>query len=175
MKTKIVVFAALSALAAGSPALAGAPAEKGTSGRVSVTFVNPQNFTDLRRSYDGGTSTVLMNELRTFMQRTGSRYVPDGMHLAIKVTNVDLAGDFEPWRGPAFDGVRILRAIYPPRIDLEFRLTNAKGAVVKSGTSDLTDLVYQMRLAWPPDDYLRYEKSLLRDWFDQEFARIGHS
>ena len=94
------------------------------------------------------------------------------MHLDIKVTDVDLAGEFEPWRGAEFDHVRIIRAIYMPHINLSFTLTDAKGSVVNSGARELTDQAFQWRTAWPPDDYLRYEKDLLRDWFRQEFRGL---
>ena len=41
--------------------------------------------------------------------------VPEGDKLTITFTDIDLAGDFEPWRGPQWDEVRIVKAIYPPR------------------------------------------------------------
>ena len=65
----------------------------------------------------------------------------------------------------------MVRAIYPPRIKLEFSLTDARGNVVSSGRRELTDLAFDLRMAWPADDYLRYEKDLLRDWFSAEFGR----
>jgi hypothetical protein len=104
------------------------------------------------------------------MREMGEIYVPAGMHLEIKVTDVDLAGDFEPWRSPQFDHVRILRGIYPPRISLEFRLTDGSGALVSAGKRVLYDIAYQQRVVRPSDDYLRYEKDILRDWFRNEFS-----
>ena len=62
-----------------------------------------------------------------------------GLTLDVRMTNIDLAGEFEPWRGPQFDRVRIMREIYPPRVALEFRLTDAGGAVVKEGQRVLLD------------------------------------
>ena len=48
--------------------------------------------------------------------------MPAGLALEIQVTNIDLAGEFEPWRGPQFDRIRIMRDIYAPRFELTFRL-----------------------------------------------------
>ena len=102
--------------------------------------------------------------------------------MKIKVTDIDLAGDFEPWRGPQFDQVRITRDIYPPRISLEFRLTDGSGGIVSAGKRELRDLAYQRRLIRPlddylryEDDYLRYEKDILRDWFRSEFSDLKSS
>jgi hypothetical protein len=63
------------------------------------------------------------------MCKMGERYVPVGMQLKMKVTDIDLAGGFEPWRGPQFGAIRITREIYPPRISLEFRLIDGSGNV----------------------------------------------
>ena len=106
------------------------------------------------------------------MREMGERYVPAGMRLEIKVTDIDLAGDFEPWRGPQFGHVRITRDIYPPRICLEFRLTDGSGGSVSAGKRALRDIAYQQRLVRPLDDYLRYEKGILRDWFRSEFSNL---
>jgi Protein of unknown function (DUF3016) len=174
MKTKVLILTGLLATAGAGMAFAGAATTPPAS-RVAVVFVQPDQFTDCKRTSWGGTSTDLLNELQKFMQTTGDYYVPAGMHLAIKVTNVDLAGEFEPQLGPQFDDVRMVRAIYPPRIALNFVLTNAQGAVVSSGQRDLTDPAFQMRLAWPDDDYLHYEKGMLRDWFSAEFQHLKAS
>ena len=95
--------------------------------------------------------------------------MPAGWTLEVRVTDVDLAGEIEPWRGPQFDRVRIMREVYPPRIDLEFRLADAKGAVFKQGSRVLRDPLYLTRAALGDSDRLRYEKQLLGDWLRQEF------
>ncbi len=173
MKTRELITAVVAALLGlGSVGAAVPPAHGTAAGPVTVVFVNPQHFTDAGYTEWGGTSTYLLDQLRTFMEQTGARYLPEGMHLEINVTDVDLAGAFEPWHGPGYDDIRVVRAIYPPKIDLNFRLTNAKGAVVKEGKCHLTDLAFQMRIAFPSTDYLRYEKSLLSDWFDSEFRDL---
>src|SRR5690349_15063259 len=74
---------------------------------IAVVFVQPQHFTDVRYSKAEPNSAALLSELHTFMCKMGERYVPAGMQLEIKVTDIDLAGDFEPWRGPQFGAVRI--------------------------------------------------------------------
>jgi hypothetical protein len=88
----------------------------------------------------------------------------------VRITNIDLAGEFEPWRGPQFDRVRIMRDVYPPRFALEFRLTDARGAVVKEGQRVLLDQLYLSAAALNNGDPLYYDKLLLGAWLRQEFA-----
>jgi hypothetical protein len=140
--------------------------------RASVAFVEPEKFTDARRAELEPTSSGVLRELSRFLTATGSRYVPENMKLNIRVTNVDLAGDFELFRGPQADQVRITKGLYPPHIVLEFEVVDSAAKVVKSGKRDLTDIDYQRRSVYPADDYLRYEKDILRDWLRDEFADL---
>lgn len=140
--------------------------------QVSVVFVEPEKFTDARRAELERTSTGILGELQKFIITTGARYVPENMKLNIRVTDIDLAGDFELFRGPQADQVRITKGLYPPRIALEFRVADAGGQTAKEGKRDLTDIDYQLRLAYPRNDYLRYEKELLRDWLRDEFGAL---
>jgi DUF3016 family protein len=143
--------------------------------RIAVVFEQPQHFTDMRYTKAEHHSVALLDELHTFMCDMGEHYVPIGMRAEIKVTDIDLAGDFEPWRGPQFDQVRITRDIYPPHIFLEFRLTDGSGRLISAGKRVLRDIAYQRRIMRPPDDYLRYEKDILRDWFRSEFGGPRHA
>jgi len=94
------------------------------------------------------------------------------MQLSIKVTDVKLAGDFEPWLGVPFNQTRIIKSIYPPRIVLEFRLIDDNGRVIKEGKRELTDVDYQRRDSRLREDSLRYEKELLGDWMREEFSAL---
>jgi hypothetical protein len=140
--------------------------------RLSVTFVQPERFTDAKDSVlqsERGTADLL-GDLGRYLRTEGERQVPAGLALEVHVTDVDLAGEIEPWRGPQFDRVRIMREIYAPRIDLEFRLVDGQGAVVKQGRRVLRDPLYLTRAASNDSDRLRYDKQLLGDWLRQEFG-----
>jgi hypothetical protein len=140
--------------------------------RVSVTFLQPERFADVKDSVFGSERGVadLLGDLDRYLRAAGDRYLPAGLSLEIRVVNVDLAGEFEPWRGPQFDRVRIMRDIYPPRIDLEFRLTDTRGIVVKEGRRELRDQLYLTGAAHQDSDRLRYDKQLLGNWLREEFC-----
>ena len=90
------------------------------------------------------------------------------------ITDVDLAGDFEPWRGPDFTRVRVIRDIYPPRIDLDFRLIGADGRVLREGKRKLRDPGFLTTGAIGPGstDPLRYEKRMIDRWFAKGSERL---
>ena len=91
-------------------------------------------------------------------------------NVSFTITDIDMAGDFEPWRGPQFDDIRIIKDIYPPRIDLAFRLVDAEGNVAKEGKRELRDTAFLMRITMGTQtDTLRHEKQLLDDWMRDEF------
>jgi len=138
--------------------------------RIAVVFVEPEKFTDARRADFKPNFDAILDAIAKFMQEMGEETLPPDMNLDIRVTDIDLAGNFEPWHGLQSDHVRITNQLYPPRIALEFRVIGPRGQVIQSGKRDLTDLEYQLRTFYPMDDYLRYERDLLRHWFREELA-----
>jgi hypothetical protein len=158
-----IAFLLLSGSAASAP-------DDETVSRVSVSFVEPEKFTDSHSGELAPTSAGVLRELEKFLIETGGRYLPATTKLSIRVTDIDLAGDFELFRGPQADQVRITKGLYPPRIVLEFELLDSGAKVIKTGKRNLTDIDYQSRSVYPREDYLRYEKDLLRDWLRAEFA-----
>jgi hypothetical protein len=172
---KISSLAQLLALAVtlGSGLAAHTPHAAALPSRVSVVFIEPDKFTDVRYSEAERSSRALLLQLQRFVVDTAVGYLPESLRLEIKITDIDMAGDFEIIRGPQFDQVRVNKSIYPPRITLEFRILDGGEQTVKEGKRDLTDMDYQLRTAFPRDDYLRYEKELLRDWLRAELSVLS--
>jgi hypothetical protein len=173
MKTKLAVVAALMAAMCtpAFPADSDGPAQ---AARVEIVYVNPEKFTDVKdsqmaldRDRDG-----YLEQIKEYLVERAGKYLPEGQTLTVTISDIDMAGDFEPWRGPQFNDVRIVKEIYPPRVNLSFKLMDASGAVVKDGERQLRDLNFQMS-ATPAftSDPLRYEKALLDSWVRSEFPK----
>ena len=96
--------------------------------------------------------------------------LPPDEHLQVTIDDIKLAGSFEPWRGPDAQDIRFLKDIYPPRMDLHYRLTAADGSVIREGTSRLRDLAYLQHTVPTSTDQLRYDKRMVDDWLRREFA-----
>ena len=163
MNGPLLAILALAAAAAHAAIADDPPAAEGPVEDVNVVLAEPENFTDLAPQH-------LAGQLRDHLQRRAAQYVAEDQTLTITLNDVDMAGGFEIWRGPQFFDVRIMRDVYPPRIDLSFELTGADGAVLASGERRLQDLSYLMRVRPKNDpDQLTYEKQLLDEWLRKEF------
>jgi hypothetical protein len=164
MKTFPCLMLALLGLAA-PLALSAAEVTKAPA-RTQVVFEKPETFTDVKDG-DFGTDKGrdgILDEIKTFIVDRAERALPAGQKLVVTFTDIDLAGDYEPWRGPQFSDVRIVKSIYPPRFKFSYKVTDAAGKTVKEGNEDIRDLAFDMRLTIDRQDPLRFEKDILRDW-----------
>lgn len=170
MKTTRFTLSALFALVA---AVGLRAADVQSPSRVEVSFVNPENFADAadgQRGSDFGREANLQ-ELKEYIQRRAEDRLAAGQQLSVRITDVDFAGEVEPWRTPRMGDARLVKDVYPPRIVLEFKLTDATGAVIKEGSRRLTDLSFMMNVhPINRDDPRIYEKELLDRWIRSEFA-----
>jgi len=108
--------------------------------------------------------------LRKHLIERAGKVLRDGQVLDVTFLRIERAGSFEPWLGAGAQDVRIVRDIYPPRIDLTFQLSNAEGATLKAGNSQLRDPAFMMHTNMYPNDSLRFEKTLLDDWVRRDLS-----
>ena len=136
---------------------------------VHVTWANPARFTDFgdRRHAEERTVETYANELGDHLSIRATRKLAPGDRLEVTVRDVDMAGAFEPTLRSTFNDVRIMKDIYPPRIDLDFVLSHADGTRL-SGTCRLADPAYLTNGKPLGSDPLRYEKAMLDAWVDAE-------
>ena len=164
----IAIFAAL-ALWLGNIAPLGAAAVKPAESSVSVTYVNPEQFTENRLygRQDRFNRIDYLAQLEAYLIKQGQAVLKPGQSLHVNITDIRLAGAYEPWRGPQWSYVRIMRDIYSPRIDLDFRLVDQDGNVLREGKRVLRDLDYlhsSVSVAAAAGAPLYYDKALLRRW-----------
>ncbi len=159
-----VLLATLLFAGCAAPALSTDPAA------VRVEYVDPENFTDIGNRLPGDRKVRLayLEPLTRHLRQHAQSRLAAGQQLAVAITDIDMAGSFEPFRPRAAD-VRIVRDIYPSRIHLRFRLTGANGTPLREGERRLSSLL----TPFPHyrDDPLGYEKRLIDDWLDREFGR----
>jgi hypothetical protein len=162
-------------LCAACLALASVTAQAATTpDNVNVHYKDPQHFTEARRS--GGMHMVdadaYLQPLKDYIAQRASRTLAPGQRLDIEVTDVDRAGEYEPWRGPRLEDVRIVKDIYPPRIDLDFTLYGADGKVQRTGQRKLRDPDFLSDSTAVGHDPLRYEKSLIDLWLRKGTGKL---
>ncbi len=143
--------------------------------KTEVVFFEPEKFTDVSNRSFGDSEkerNATLGELRSYLIKQANRLLAPGQQLKITFTDVDLAGEFEPWRGGSMADVRIVKDIYPPDMKLAFQLTGADGTVLKQGDRHLRDMGFMMTLSIDRNDPLRFEKDLLDSWLRQEFRVV---
>lgn len=151
-----------------------ASGETGATDRVTVSWAPDSQLTEIKQnpSHHGWLRpNEWKRQLAKSLRRDAQRVLPAGDRLHVKITDIKLAGDFEPWRGPNSQDIRIIKDIYPPRMDLHFTLTDADGKVLREGNRKLRDLAFLQHPIGPfsSTDPLRYDKRLIRDWVQREF------
>ena len=141
---------------------------------VSVTFVQPEKFTDAGHSRGRATErdlAELREDLQQHLQRLADRKLAASDTLQVELLDIDLAGDFEMNRLTRFSDVRVVRDIASPRIKL--RYTGKLGDRVVTGAEEELS---NMNFLWGHNRYsggdrLRYEKPMLDAWFEKRFAK----
>lgn len=138
-------------------------------GRVSVAFVHPETFADAGPRGADREREGILRELGAAMQRSAADYLREDVSLEVRVTNLDLAGQIEDWRGLQFRDLRSMRSVYPPRMTVEYRLCDAHGRTLNQGETKLTNPNFQFGMR-SDTDRLFYDKALFRDWLRSEFS-----
>ena len=154
-------------------------APQASDSRVQVDWTKPGDFSEAKQYPGSGlgreSPDEWLTDLANHLRYRAERVLPQGDDLHVTFTNVQRAGTYEPWRGPQWDDVRIIKDIYPPRIDLTFKLSDANGGVVKEGKRELRDPAFLQRGILNESDPLRFEKRMLDDWLRNEFQENGGS
>lgn len=144
------------------------------SERVSVTWINPKKFTDIKATNEVRTRfrNRTMKKLHKYMDEL-AQDLPEGQMLKFNVTDLDLAGRVWPGHFVGFDSasdVRIVKQIEIPRMNFSYELVDATGFVVKSGEKNLKDMAFLDRInGIRRSDSLRHEKTMIKRWFKKEF------
>lgn len=136
------------------------------SAEVEVVFEDPKSYRDIEYGYHNVSRgiKVYLPQIEKHIAKQAKRYLQEGQSLSMTITDLDLAGEYEPWRNPDFDDIRIVKAIYPPRISFYYELKDSSGEVLSSGEENLSDLAFQYRVRTNTHDELFYDKALITDW-----------
>ena len=142
---------ALLALAAGAA----------SAGEVTVTYIQPENFSDIPT---GGEREETLRNLTAHFVKLGAK-LPAGQKWRIDVLDIDMAGSEQPSRGRT--DMRVTTRSEWPRMNLTYAL-ESNGQVLSSGDAELRDTSFLDR----PNRYMdhdtsRFEKKMIDAWFEK--------
>ena len=161
MKTPIALQTAVLALALAIPAAA-------MAGEAKMSLLNPDKFSDIEpgngtdKSFRKGLERAFTEELSK-----SAKALPVGQTLEVTFTDIDLAGEVDPVDMPGGYQLRLLKDVYFPRLQFDYRVLDASGAVVSEQKGvELKDMSYLSgpRSATTSTSFY-YETRMLRDWF----------
>ena len=134
---------------------------------VQVNFVQPEKFSDIRDN-EGFRQPDLLKGLKDHLITQAGKALP-GRDVRFDVTDVDLAGEVEPF-GRHGRWLRVMRSVTSPAITLTYEVREG-GKVVQHGEAKLRDMDYQNNFnTYSAGDPLRYEKRMLDRWMQHEFG-----
>ncbi len=134
---------------------------------IELSFENPQGFRDFKVGTRSGEAVANMfrNEFERTAERRFSNWIPEGHTLKLNITDVDMAGEIQPWRNRDHADIRYIERIYPPSISFEYTLINADGDEVKSGQERVRDLAFDFNVSRPQQNTtFHHEIALIDSW-----------
>lgn len=146
----------------------------GLAGTMQAEFENFEDFTDFSVYGLSETKTlrIFKAELEPVLEELAEKYLAEEETLNILFTDIDMAGDIQPWRNTSNADIRYIEAVYPPRLKFSYSLQNADGETIMEGEESISDLGFQMNTIAPiRNRYMHffYETTLLKDWMRKTF------
>jgi hypothetical protein len=146
--------------------------------KLEVIWQEPEKYSDVRpaneprKRFRDNTFAKLEKYLAELAED-----LPDGQTLQLTVDNLDLAGQVWPASfvglGQSTSDVRMIKSIDIPRMSFTYQLMDATGSVLQGAEVNLKDMSFQDRFnPFFDSESLRYEKNMLRDWFNDEFSQL---
>jgi hypothetical protein len=134
---------------------------------VKVNFVNPEKFSDIKDN-NGFKQMDVLKDIEAHLVAAAGKRLP-GRDVRIDVTDVDLAGEVEPF-GRRMQWLRVMRTVTLPSIAFNYEVSEG-GKVVQQGEVRLRDMNYQDGFnGYTGGDSLPYEKRMIDRWFKEQFS-----
>ena len=143
---------------------------------VTVELRDAGGFTDFTMTDAGSEKELkeLAGEWTAFVESEAVRRIRHPGSLSLVFTDIDMAGDFEPWGSIGDPDIRFFRSIYPPRLEFAYTLLDEEGGEVRSGEASVRDMNFELgRSPGYENELLYYEKAVMRGWrmqFDRDLG-----
>lgn len=140
-----------------------------SAAEVSVTFEQPEKFTDIRPTHES--KNRYQEKVTQAFEQFFSEYaakMPEGYTWQVQVTDIDLAGDVDYFAGSTGQPLRIIKDIYSPAVRFTHTLRDNFGEEVLSGEERLRDMGFMQRVTKVGTrSEFEYEQKMLDDWFSK--------
>jgi len=160
MKTPRSLFLSLAAFAATGAFAQDEPA-------ATYQLISPSAFEDFSYRDEGvdETARIFDDQFQAWFVPVAAKLLPAGQRLHLRILDMDMAGDIQPWRNSRHEPLRYIEFGHPPRMTLEYQIIDPAGGVLAEGQEKLVDASFDIR---PPtirrDEPFAYEFVMLERW-----------
>ncbi|MDX3773107.1 DUF3016 domain-containing protein [Chromatiaceae bacterium AAb-1] len=136
---------------------------------AEVTFKEPEKYTDIRPAADTRArfQERVLKQFEGFFKDMATQ-LPEGYKWQVTVTDIDLAGDVDPFIGRTGQPIRVVKDIYSPAVRFSYTLHDATGTEVAAGDERLRDMSFMQRTSTlSRNTEFEYEKRMLNEWFSK--------
>ena len=134
---------------------------------ATYELVTPSAYEDFSYREEGTdeTARVFDDQFQAWFVPAAARLLPAGQRLHLRILDIDMAGDIQPWRNSRYEPLRYVEFGHPPRMTLEYQIIDPAGGVLAEGREELVDTSFDIR---PPtirrDEPFAYEFVMLERW-----------
>ncbi|WP_298443754.1 DUF3016 domain-containing protein [uncultured Ferrimonas sp.] len=142
-------------------------------GDVTVVWQKPSEYRDVKAA--SGIQSRYQNHvfasLGKHMQKKITPKLQAGSTMVITVTNLDLAGDVRPTFGATANDIRVVKSVYPPKMDFTYQLKDGNGKVVEQQQVKLNDLGFDSRSSLRySNQALHFEMTMIDGWVNRKLV-----
>jgi len=134
---------------------------------ATYQLISPSGFKDFSYRDEGvdETARIFDDQFQAWFVPAASKVLPAGQRLHLRILDIDMAGDIQPWRNNRYEPLRYIEFGHPPRMTLEYQIIDPAGGVLAEGREELVDASFDIR---PPtirqDEPFAYEFVMLERW-----------
>ncbi len=141
------------------------------AGEAEVKWDNPESFKDIRPSnqHKAHYRKSILDGLDKHVQKL-AKDLPEDITVQINFTDIDLAGDVQ-YDFKMSSDVRVVKHQYWPMLSFDLVVKKADNVIIKEPVvlKDVSFISRGTSLRYR-NDALRYEKTMLKDWFNRDLS-----
>ena len=126
--------------------------------QIEIKLMEPESFRDFSLSGMRAhhTGLVFEGEVVRDLDRLVARTIGEGNRLVLEFTDIDMAGEIQPWRSSENRNIRYMESHYPPRLNFNFQVLDGSGAILAQGSEELRSSTYLGRVRMGAADAFRF-------------------
>ncbi|MES2607098.1 MAG: DUF3016 domain-containing protein [Pseudomonadota bacterium] len=140
---------------------------------VELAWGDMDEFRDVRatQSSQNRFEDRVKEELTEQFEKEAAQ-LPADQTLHVQVNDLNLAGEIEWFHYGYEQGLRVIRNVDIPTMDISYQLRDAAGNVIKEGDERFSDLSFNRTLLQTRVKYqspLKYERQMISKWYQESF------